>query len=113
MDKQKKQFIVIGIGIIILIFVMAGNLKKKPAAKPKLPPEDSSAVGTSPVAALPDPLKSSPALDYTDNEKLAAQKEHAKLSWGRDPFSQSQETGTGKTSQRSSTRRKSTYTTAP
>lgn len=91
MDKQKKQLIVIGVGIIILIFVMAGNLKKKPAAKPKLPAEVASAVGTSPVAALPIPLKSSAPLDYTDKEKLAAQKEHAKLSWGRDPFSESQE----------------------
>jgi hypothetical protein len=82
MNKQKIQLIVVGAGIVIFIFVLAGNLKNSKSQKSavtSVSPDNSTAV-VAPVSS--ETVKSRP----TDNQAVGGQKKRAELSWGRDPF---------------------------
>lgn len=87
MTKERIQLIVITVGIIILIALVAGGLKKKPA-KNRVQAQNPAA---SSPAALPGKAESWPAHSLSEpaagESDLASQKERAKLDWGRDPFS--------------------------
>lgn len=107
MTKEKFQLIVIAAGILILLSIIAGNLKKKPA---KGQPSDNRPVQEAvPKAglpagrqALPAGSKATPAAQAVNgsttltidtersrsvnDEELSLQKEREKLNWGRDPF---------------------------
>ena len=104
MTKEKLQLIVIAAGILIILGIIAGNLKKKPA---KEQPSDKRAVNPAPATPLPagtGPLRkgvlekaapkadvaagaeATPAVPDVNAEELSLQKEQAKLNWGRDPF---------------------------
>ena len=84
MSKEKVQLIVTAVGIIMLIFLIAGSLKKKPAKGQisKTEPEQETLSKTAPGAgAVPFPVATA-----VNDEELSLQKERAKLDWGRDPF---------------------------
>jgi hypothetical protein len=79
MTKQKIQLIVVGAGIVVFIFVLAGNLKNSKSKKstdPAVSPDNSTAIASAGA------VKSLPA----DNQAVSGQKKQAELSWGRDPF---------------------------
>jgi hypothetical protein len=84
MTKEKFQLCVIAAGILILLGIIAGNLKKKPA---KGQPSDNrpaqEAVPQAGIAAL---AGAASATQDVNDEELSLQKERAELNWGRDPF---------------------------
>ena len=81
MDKQKKQLIIVGILVIVLIFAGLSSFKKKPAGKTPVQIEPASqAAPEPPAAAIPG------AAVRPDGKKINAQLERTKLPWGRDPF---------------------------
>lgn len=84
MDKQKNELIITGVGVAVLLFVLAGNFMKKPAKKPVviMPPAGSSAGAP---LKLPAPLAGE-VKQYADDKKIGSQKKRAELPWGRDPF---------------------------
>lgn len=84
MNKEKIQLVVIAAGILILLSIIAGNLKKKPA---KRQPSDNKPVYEAvPKAGITAGAKATPATQAVNDEELSLQKERAKLNWGRDPF---------------------------
>ncbi len=84
MTKEKIQLIVTAAGIIILIFLIAGSLKKKPAKgqTSKTKPVQE----TVPKTGVAAPDRASPTTPAVNDEELSLQKERAKLDWGKDPF---------------------------
>lgn len=94
MTKEKVQLIVIAAGILILLSIIAGNLKKKPAKgqssdnKPvrPAPVRKGGVQETVPNAGIAADAKATPATQAVNDEELSLQKERAKLNWGRDPF---------------------------
>ena len=84
MAKEKFQLVVIAAGIVILLSIIAGNLKKKPAKKQ---PSDNKPVQEAmPKVSSAAGAVSLPAAGAAGDEELSLQKERAKLNWGRDPF---------------------------
>lgn len=99
MNKEKFQLSVIAAGTLILLSIIAGNLKKKPAKgqpfdnKPvhpviarkdgaeKTAPNDGIAAGAGAIPAVDTERSRS-----VNDEELSLQKERAELNWGRDPF---------------------------
>jgi hypothetical protein len=81
-DKQKTQLIVIGVGIVVFIIVMAGNLKKKPAKTPE------SAISSVSLVQGPETKTQGPTTPLlpADAKRIKEQSERAGLTWGRDPF---------------------------
>lgn len=82
MDKQKKQLIIVGVLILVLIFSVLNSLKKKPAGGTGVEAQPSPAAVPPPAAAVAPAAPLRP-----DEKKSGAQLERAKLAWGRDPFS--------------------------
>lgn len=84
MNKEKLQLIVTAIAIVILIVIVAGNLKKKPAKgqTSKTDPAQEALSKPAPEAAA----VSFPAQAAVNDAELSLQKERAKSNWGRDPF---------------------------
>ena len=84
MTKEKFQLSVIAAGVLILLSIIAGNLKKKPA---KGQPSDNKPVDeTLPKAGIAAGAKAMSATQAVNDEELSLQKEREKLNWGRDPF---------------------------
>lgn len=81
MDKQKKQLIIVGILVAILLFSVMGSFKKKPGVRAV-----ASAPAPSIAAAPQSASTAAPASMRADEKKMNAQLERAKLAWGRDPF---------------------------
>ena len=79
MTKEQKQFIVIGVGVIILTVVVLSNLNK---GKKKKSPPDQNLTNATPATMAIDKVKYVPV----DQEGIAAQKKRAELPWGKDPF---------------------------
>lgn len=84
MTKQVKQLIITASLIVVLVVVIAGNLKKKPFKKlvPVSSGVPAAAVAKSPAAT---PVSFIPA----DERRLKMQKERANLPWGKSPFKSS------------------------
>ena len=80
MKKEHLEFVAITTGVIILIFVVKGNLKSKPPERPG-PKAVSSASATSGEAAV-----SKPGPAPIDAKMSNARLERTKADWGRDPF---------------------------
>src|SRR3989338_1971458 len=84
MTKEKFQLSVIAAGVLILLSIIAGNLKKKPA---KGQPSDNKPVDeTLPKAGIAAGAKATSATQAVNHEELSLQKEREKLNWGRAPF---------------------------
>lgn len=81
LSKQQTEMAVIGVGVLVLVFVLASNLKKKPEKKP-----GSDSEATKATAVIPELPGVSPAVVSSDTSKVGSQKERVKLPWGRDPF---------------------------
>ena len=82
MDKQKKQLIIVGVLVLVLIFSILSSQKKKPVKTDELKVEPSSGIALKPLAA------SGPVAPVrAEEKKMSAQLERAKNAWGRDPFS--------------------------
>jgi hypothetical protein len=79
MTKGQKQYIVIGVGVIILAVVILGNLSRK---KKKIAPPANNV----PTATLTTTAVGKAKYVPVDEEGIAAQKKHAELPWGRNPF---------------------------
>ncbi len=82
MEKQKIEFIVIGVGIVVFIIVMAGNLKKKPVKT------SASATPSISLPQITETKTQSPAVPLlpADARRIKEQSERSGLTWGRDPF---------------------------
>ncbi len=77
--KDLIQLSVVGVGVIILAFVIMGNVKKKPSAAliaGALKPKDT--------VSKTEPNKKTV---FADDEKIKNQIDRANKEWGRDPFS--------------------------
>lgn len=84
MSKEKIQIGVIAVGLLILLGIIAGNLKKKPAKGQ--PPDKKPIYEAAPEAGIAAGAKAAPAAQAANSEELSLQKEREKLDWGRDPF---------------------------
>jgi hypothetical protein len=93
MNKQIKQLIITGVLIIVLIFLVLGNLKKKPTKKPVPVSSEVSA----PAVAKP-PAVQSASFTPLDEGRLKMQKERLNLPWGKSPFKSSPDKDYQKTS---------------
>ncbi|MFH1398056.1 MAG: hypothetical protein ABIH27_05870 [Candidatus Omnitrophota bacterium] len=80
MTKEVKQFIMVAVLVIVLIFVMLSSFKKKPTKK-KAPIVKSPAELAVDIKAL----SPGPGI-LLDNKEIALQKQRMDLDWGKDPF---------------------------
>ncbi len=81
MTKQVKELIITVSLIVVLVVVIAGNLKKKPAKK-SLPASKNTAANLVSKPTVTTPASFGPI----DDRKLRMQRERANLPWGKDPF---------------------------
>jgi hypothetical protein len=84
MTKEKFQLSVIAAGILVLLSIIAGNLKKKPAKGQ--PSDNKPAQAAAPQADIAALAGAASATYAVNEEELSLQKERAELNWGRDPF---------------------------
>lgn len=80
-DKQKKQLIMVGVLLIVLIFAVMSSMKKKPANTAEFKAGPSA--GIAPKLQAPAGPVAAPK---PEEKKLNAQLERAKGAWSRDPF---------------------------
>ena len=81
MNKEKKEFAVIAAGVILLIIVVAGNMKNKNARKPGVVNKPANATQAEKASVE---IRVNPG--YLNEKDLQAQTERARAPWGRDPF---------------------------
>ena len=88
MDKQKKQLIIVGALVLVLVVSVFSGQKKKPVKTDELKVEPQSGIAPKP------PLAVGPVAPVRPEEKkMNAQLERAKSAWGRDPFSEPSDKG--------------------
>lgn len=88
MDKQKKQLIIVGVLVLVLLISILSSQKKKPVKTDELKVEPQSGIVPKP------PLVAGPVTPVRPEEKkMSAQLERAKSAWGRDPFSEPSDKG--------------------
>lgn len=88
MDKAKKEILITVILAVVLLFIIANNLKRRPVKK-SLPVK--STAPDSAAAGISLPLSSAMLkLGGVDAKALEQQKQRANIKFGRDPFQFSQ-----------------------
>jgi len=82
MDRKKIEIIITGVLVVVLVVMIAGNLKPK---RKKRPPSKPSKVKQETLAllSLPKGVKRAPKASSKELEK---QRKRASLEWGIDPF---------------------------
>jgi hypothetical protein len=88
MNKEQKQLAVIGVGVVILVIVLAGNAGKRKARVPVAAAPAQSA------AQLPAEHAASRDLQSPDGVQTQ-QGKRAEAPWGRDPFVSSSSAAAG------------------
>lgn len=84
MDKQKQQYLILGVLLVVLGVVVVSNLK--PKKKKSAPAAAAVAAEVAKIVAGEQPA--TPAVDSApaSSEDLDKQQQRAQLDWGVDPF---------------------------
>ncbi|MFH1771775.1 MAG: hypothetical protein ABH872_03070 [Candidatus Omnitrophota bacterium] len=84
MDKQKQQFLILGVLFVVLTFSLVSTFKtKKQKKKVKMP---AKAARKTPEQKKADPKDKEPAVTLASSKEREEQRRRAEMDWGIDPI---------------------------